>query len=57
MKLVLQIVIISMLSLTVSRADLLTTFVGQANGNGGVTPTCSGVLDLSVGCILPGLGP
>ena len=28
-----------------------------ANGIQPVTPTCNGVIDLSVGCMIPGLGP
>ena len=34
-------------------ADLLTTFAGSGTVSSGPPPTCAGVIDLSVGCIIP----
>ena len=47
------IVLLSLLS--VARAQLTTTGVGSSSGGGG-GPTCNGTLDLSTGCVVPGLG-
>lgn len=30
---------------------------GGGSSSGGPPPTCAGAIDLSVGCIIPGLGP